>query len=349
MSARKNAIEFWKEFEKVEHSIRDLLNRENYEECMELVEPLDSYAYESFGCHFFVDNAYGDYELTWDTGPNKTIQYLAAMVCQLAPQSIKKSWILNACLPPLSQKAIQAQVQIKDRIYTLTDFMLFYTEDETQQAWHCEVYCPGFSLITNPENKKEMSMYLLELALGQCAYEAYIGSVDFLDAPKMDESFCNLVDGYEKLMDHVETKGWKTYQSPLEIYSVFQPVQDFAHDSMRKDMKFIFTTHPLLIEETLEEKTDVLKDLEVKQGEFDYIYYNNLFNTREDALFRQELSKQFDQAFQKSECARVIGGAIGKSYSYIDCIVFDVHRFQSTLDQIKKQLDSKVKLHVQKF
>ena len=106
MSARKNAIEFWKEFEKVEHSIRDLLNRENYEECMELVEPLDSYAYESFGCHFFVDNAYGDYELTWDTGPNKTIQYLAAMVCQLAPQSIKKSWILNACLPPLSQKAI---------------------------------------------------------------------------------------------------------------------------------------------------------------------------------------------------------------------------------------------------
>ena len=165
----------------------------------------------------------------------------------------------------------------------------------------------------------------------------------------MDESFCNLVDAYEKLMDHVETKGWKTYQSPFEIYSVFQPVQDFAHDALRKDMKFIFTTHPLLIEETLEEKTDVLKDLEVKQGEFDYIYYNNLFNTREDALFRQELSKQFDRAFQKSECARVIGGAIGKSYSYIDCIIFDVHRFQSTLDQIKKQLDSKVKLHVQKF
>ncbi len=349
MSARKNAIEFWKEFEKVEHSIRECLHHEKYEECMELVEPLDNYAYENFGCHFFVDNSYGDYELTWDTGPSKTIQYLAAMVCHMATPSIKKSWILNSCLPPLSQKAIQAQVQIKEQIYTLTDFMLFYTMDETQQAWHCEIYCPGFSLIANPENKKEMSMYLLELALGECAYEAYIASVDFLDAPKTDMQFCNLVDAYEKIMDHVEKKNWKVYQSPLEIYSVFQPIQDFASDSLRKDMKFIFTTHPLLIEDTLEEKTDVIKDLEAKQGEFDYIYYNNLFNTREDALFRQELSKQLDQAFQKSQCAKVIGGAIGKSYSYIDCIVFDTYRFKSTFEQIKKQLDSKVKLHIQKF
>lgn len=349
MSVRTRALTFWKEFEKVDSRIKDCLTHEKYDECMKLVEPLDEFANESFGAHFFVDNAYSDFEMTWDTGPNKTIQYLTQMVCDLAPESIRHSWILNASLPPLSQKAIQAQVQIKDQIYTLTDFMLFYTPDLQQQTWQCSIYCPGFSLIANTENKKEMSMYLLELALGQCAYEAYVSHVDFLDAPQTESLFCNLVDAYETLMEYVESNQWKTYKTPLDIYSVYQPVQDFAHDSLRKDMKFIFTTHPLLVEETIEEKEDVIKDLEAKQGEFVYIYYNNLFNTREDALFRQELSRQMDEAFCKSEAGRVIGGAIGKSYSYIDCIVFDIRRFQKAFDQIKKQLNQKVELHVQKF
>ena len=51
----------------------------------------------------------------------------------------------------------------------------------------------------------------------------------------------------------------------------------------------------------------------------------------------------------KTHCARVIGGAIGKSYSYIDWIVFDRNRFLKALEQIKKQIDPKVELHYQKF
>lgn len=44
-----------------------------------------------------------------------------------------------------------------------------------------------------------MSMYLIELAIGQCAYEAYLSSVDFLDVPpEEDQPFCNLVDLFEK-------------------------------------------------------------------------------------------------------------------------------------------------------
>ena len=349
MSTRENAVKFWKSFEKVERQIKEYLTQQKYEECMEIIEELDTAAYEDFGCHFFVDNAYSDFELTWDTGPNKTVQYIADLVCAMAPESISKSWILNSSLPPLSQKAIQAQVQIKDQVYALPDFLLFYETVPGQETWNCEIYCPGFSLIKNSENKKEMGMYLLELALGQCAYEAYISKVDFLDQPKKESPFCNLVDAYETLMEHVEKNQWKTYNTPLEIYSVYQPMQDFAHDSLRKDMKFIFTTHPLLIEETIEGQTDVLKDLEAKEGEFGYLYYSNPFGSREDALFRQNLSSQLNELMNKTHCARVIGGAIGKSYSYIDWIVFDRNRFLKALEQIKKQIDPKVELHYQKF
>ena len=47
--------------------------------------------------------------------------------------------------------------------------------------------------------------------------------------------------------------------------------------------------------------------------------------------------------------AQVIGGAIGKSYSYIDWIIYDKEKFMSAFAQLKKQLDDKVELHYQSF
>ena len=128
---------------------------------------------------------------------------------------------------------------------------------------------------------------------------------------------------------------------------MYQPYKEFADDSLRKDMKMIFTTHPLLVEETIEQKQDVLSDLLVKDGEFGYMYFMNLYNNKEDALFRQELSKKLDKEMTKIHAAKVIGGAIGKSYCYIDWIVFDKHRFIQAFNDIKKQLD--IKLYYQKF
>lgn len=204
-------------------------------------------------------------------------------------------------------------------------------------------------MITNDENKREMSIYMLEMALGQCAYEAYICDVSCLDQPIKDLPFCNLVDGYDTVMNIVEDKGWKQYGSPLQIYSVYQPYEEFGHDSLRKDMKMIFTTHPLLIEETIEGQSDTLKDLEAKEGEFGYIYYNNLFHSKEDALYRQKLSGKIEENLVASQSGKVLGGAIGKSYSYIDIIVFDKKRFENTLKKIQDKLDPSVKLYYQKF
>ena len=96
----------------------------------------------------------------------------------------------------------------------------------------------------------------------------------------------------------VEKNHWKVYDKPIDIYSVYQPIQDFAHDALRKDMKLIFTTHPLLVEQTIEEKEEVLADLSSKDGEFGYVYYSNPFHNKEDALYRQKLSKQLVRCMQ---------------------------------------------------
>lgn len=349
MSVIDHAKFFWRKFQESEKELKLSLQNQDYETLNQIVEELDDIAVELTGCHFFVENIYDDFECTFDTGPNKTSQYLAQFFVKMAPKSISNYWILNDCLPPLSSKAVLAGIQIKDTQYSIQDFYVFYGVDENQDLLHAKVYCPGYSLIDNTENKKEMSMYLLELALGECAYEAYLSSIDYLDEPDNQELFCSLVDFYDRVMDIVEKKNWKQYRSPLEIYSVYQPIQDFAHDSLRKDMKFIFTTHPLLLEETIENKNDVISDIRSKEGTYGYIYFANPYGNEQDAYLRQELSKTIDKQLEKNNVGKIIGGAIGKSYSYMDCIIFDRSLFDIVLRKIKRQLDDKIELHFQEF
>ena len=104
-----------------------------------------------------------------------------------------------------------------------------------------------------------------------------------------------------------------------------------------------------MIEETIGNKKDVLLDLSSKDGEYGFVYFSNMFHNKEDALFRQSLSKQLDDQISKLNAGKVIGGAIGKSYSYIDWIVYDKTNFIKALESAKKQLNKSVELHYESF
>ena len=350
MSVIKNIRKFWERFEDEQGSLENALQTKDYPKINEIVAGLNEEANAVSGCSFFVEDVDQDFELTLDPGPNKTSQYIAQRMKIMAPDNVKKNWRINDSLQPLSQKAIEAAVQIKDETYTLADLYVFYEIHPQSQTFGTKIYCPGYQLIDNDEYTKEMSMYLLELAIGQTDYEAYISSVEPLTAPLADtKDFCPLVDFYSLIQETIEKEKWKEYTSPLDIYSIYEPNQDFAHDSLRKDMKIIFTTHPMLVEETLGEKNDVLLDLKAQEGEYGYVYYANPFSGKDNALFRQELSRQLDETLSRLNLGKVIGGAMGKSFSYIDWIVFDPEGFEKAFEQIKKQLDPKVELHYVTF
>lgn len=349
MSVLNQIKEFWDRFLQAQSPLLQALQVQDYERIVQIVGGLDEECYAFSGAHFFVEDNFEQPEMTFDAGPNKTTQLIVQKIKELAPSEVNKIWIINDMLPPLSQKAIEAQVQIKDDVYTLFDFTAFYQVYPEQQAVTVKLYCPGFSLIENPEHKREMCIYLTELAVGQLMFESWISSADFLDVPENGVPFCNLTDLYEIIMTEAEKNNWREYKHSTDIYSVYQPHQDFASDSLRKDMKMIFTTHPLLIEESLGDGKDVLLDLKAKQGEYGYIYFANLFSGKDDALFRQELSKKVDEALKPLHAAKVIGGAIGKSFSYIDLIVFDQKAFQSAFHQIQEKLKDQVELHYRSF
>lgn len=349
MSVLTNIEEFWNRFADEQDGLLKALEAKNYTKVSEILEGLSSECSAISGARLFIEDSVDQPELTLDSGPSKTSQLICQQMKKLAPKSISRRWIINDTLPPLSQKAIEAQLQIKDSVYSLFDMTAFYQISQANQSFSVQVYCPGFSMIENPEYKREMSIYLVELAVGEKMLESNISSVDFLDVPENGVSFCNLTELYDVIEQTIEKEHWKEYKHPLDIYTVFKPYQDFAHDSLRKDMKMIFTTHPTLIEEHLGDGKDVVMDFKDKDGEYGYIYFSNPFEGKDDALFRQELSRRIESLCAPLHCAKVIGGAIGKSYSYIDLAVFDTAVFEKVFEQVQEQLKDKVEIYYRNF
>ena len=83
MSAYTNGLAFWKHFEEKQGAIINCLKAEQYEELNELIQELDEEVMEISGAHFFVESFYDSFEMTFDTGPNKTTQYLCEMLVYL--------------------------------------------------------------------------------------------------------------------------------------------------------------------------------------------------------------------------------------------------------------------------
>ena len=90
MSVYTNSQLFWKSFVNVQDELKNCLTNRNYERLNELVENLDEQFYSFTGAHFFVENLYDEYEMTFDTGPNKTTQYICSFFSKTAPIEVNK-------------------------------------------------------------------------------------------------------------------------------------------------------------------------------------------------------------------------------------------------------------------
>lgn len=336
MNCKHRVQAFWELFLRMRGELEEALRRRDEARIEDLIRELNVRLESVTGCSALIElNEEGFFEMTLDTGPNKSAQYIAELLKRFAPKELVEDWIINSWLPPYSAKARNAVLRIKDRTYTGADFTVFYEIDETNRALRVQVYCPGFQDIADDERKREMSAYMLELFLGELELEARIAQVEAIDAPLMDsENFCLLPNFYEDVCDIVIDQEWLEYHAPTNIYMAYKVDGEGVSEELRKDMKLIVTTNSLLQEELLQGNYDSCLDFRDKGGEYGYLYYENPYADEKNALIRQTMEKKLGELLSPLGIAETIGGANGTRYSYIDLAIFDKDAFAIVLEDL---------------
>lgn len=339
MSIKKQAKRFWRVFEQEKKNLEKALLSHNDEEVKEIKKIISTYFEELCNCELEISEEDGIFELTFLPEQEKNAQLICDLLKKLAPESMQ-DWVIHSCLPPLSQKALNTVLRIKEQDYTADDFIVYYDIDRKNKCLNAEIYCDAFMQI-EPNKAMEIGIYMLQLNIGEIALEAYINHIDVISERKSGNASL-LSSFYETLLDIIEEEKWTEYDSATSIYRAYSLNENKIIEDVRKDMKIIFTVHPLLMGELLNDEYFTYHQFFDFGGEYGYLYYELEGKEVNDALIRQKLEKKLNELLYPMGIARSIGGAIGTKYAYIDLAIFDKDEFIKVLDKINNKLSIKL-------
>jgi len=338
MDTRHRVRNFWNYFNGVQKEIEDAFQAQDEDKLNELRKELNAQVNSICDASGELEYQDGFYELTFHGGMNKTKQYICALLKQEAPKTLIEDWIISAYRQPLSQSALHAKIKLGDQIYSGSDFMIYYEIDEAAKCIPIAVYSEAL-LSLEEAQQLQIVTAMLELFIGEIELEARISDIEILKERKQDaQNYCLLPNFYEDICDIVIDEDWMEYSEPAAIYSAYKLDQNIGSDTLRKDMKLIITTNPQLQEEVLNQETDSCDEAKRFGAEYGYFYYEIEQEKEQIALVRQQLERELQQLYYPAAIARMIGGAVGTHYAYIDCIVFDKDAFLILLEKLNEHL-----------
>lgn len=340
MSIKKQVKRFWKIFETERKNLEKALLEHNHEEVSEIKKILATYFEELCNCELDIEEEDGIFEITFLPEQEKNAQIICALLKQLAPDVVKTNWVIHSSLPPLSQKALNTVLRLNNQDYGADDFSVYYEIDTNNHCLDVEVYCDAFQAM-EPNKAMEIAVYMIQLYIGEVALEAYINHIEVIDAKKSGNASL-LSHFYEMLLDIIAEQKWSEYKDATSIYRAYKLEEEKIMEDVRKDMKMIFTIHPLMIGETLEGESFIANQFFDLGGEYGYLYYEHANSEVNDALVRQKLEQKLNELLYPIGVARSIGGAIGTKYAYIDLAIFDKQDFLKVLPKINEKLSIKL-------
>ncbi|MGL5977692.1 MAG: hypothetical protein ACRCZJ_01690 [Erysipelotrichaceae bacterium] len=359
MSIKKNIKQFWTAFSKEEANLRLAFAKGEHES---YVEELVGLSQDLFGLAVEIESDGSFFELSFLPILDKNLQLIAQTLKDQAPKELVDFWIINAYRQPLSDKAFHTYVPVGEEQYHYDAFQVEVSMDETTKTFALEVQSPAFNHL-DEANSQMVANQMLQYFVGDLYLQAYISavSVKAIDAmqlhPYSDEEleelltettslpFVALEQLFEVLAFVVDQKEWPTYHSLLDIYHVFKLEEERISETIRHDMLFITTTHEQLISESLRDETQAAGEFFDLGGEYGYFVYRNKYEGENNALLKQTLEKQLQSLLYPLGIARVIGGAIGVNYTYLDVAVFDKPLFIKALAKIQDKLSMEIDYH----
>lgn len=338
MNLKQRVQSFWEYFTSIQQSLQVALNNHDKETASMYVQACNEKLKTMSGCKMEVEKLdNGFFELTFDAQDQKNAQYVCALLKKDVPEECIHDWIINAYRQPLSEEAFSTVWKIYGQSWKGNDFIIYYDIDEVNKCIPIKVYCENLKSFDETK-KREITIYMLALFIGELELEARIGEIEIVDEPLEYENMCYLPYFYEDICDIVVSMEWIEYHDPTQIYRVYKLSKPLEGESVRKDMKMIMTTHSQLQEELLNNEYICCQEMKEKGGEYGYLYYEIKQKNEDIALLRQQLEKEIHNLLYPASIGRVIGGAIGVKYAYIDLLLFDSEIFLKLLKRMQEEL-----------
>lgn len=338
MSTKDNVKKFWKTFMKEQKALEAALKAEDKNEVSEIMKQLDQSLIETAGCYLEVNGGDDDFfECTFLPGRDKTSQFICALLKKAAPKSVIDKWIVNECIPPLSDKAFHMNFNVKDLAYGVNDILVKMDVNDEAKTIDLTAYCEAFEWMEEAERETILEAYL-ENMIGTLQYEARINET-FCTAEKDHESeWFELTDLYEKLLDLAESKKWNEIHDVTQIYRVYKRDNEELVDEPGKDKVIITTSHPLLFIESCHDERHTLDQFNRLGGEYATLSYQHGGYDEKAAAMKRMLEKELNDLLYPLGIARTIGGAVGTKYCYIDLAVFDHNEMKMVLEKLNPKL-----------
>lgn len=197
-------------------------------------------------------------------------------------------------------------------------------------AWH-----PAFEKVD--ERTRNFVLFLmLDETLGEYGTDSWLGQIETGDS-KLSGAI-PVGELRDFLHDLEIENGWKKYP-PTGTYLTYQfPSPDDKF--LRSDTIAGTTANMKLIEEYLESEGKMDNPISETGAAFAFLSLDtSIFPDGEQVAARADIEEALEEEFAQNQSGRVLGGAIGHNYAYIDLLFFDGERSADQTMKVLRKLD----------
>ncbi len=333
---RERVEEYWRQFACQEQELRRCIDQRETEGLLDAHEALLDIAFKDVAFEAGYNGSQYELVLCGEGNVSRLLKYLYWR--DKAPRELWERWnFVVGRRPARTWQPLRAGGELVNGEDTL-----YWAVPEANETLGVELYSPALARLKagkDPAEALRAASELLEQALGEVAALRHLAWLDVLEEPRtaagtaldqlrgqMARMFCQ---GDEALLDQADLLA-------AEYHSYRCDPTQRENWVLRQDVIAGSSCCGALVRSYYRNDETLMDDHQADGVICGFLFYSNEgIPEEEQVALRGRLEDQL--AEESGDCARILGGAVGFAYSYIDCMCFDLKAFLNAASDLLNQ------------
>jgi len=340
MSFKSRVSAFWTWFEENTQEIGEEIKAKNFGEVHKRFSTeLDKVFGKSA---FLIGGGEGNFELVVSPEGNKDQLFLSRFWKDQAPQI--PGWAFFNLKPPGAKSSPDFVIKFADSDISVgwNDIYILPKPNKDEQKIDIQVYCEKL-LKVDEQTWASYIFISLDNSLGEAYVETAIGKIE--PARKKSRKMIALADLYDYVVQTYNEKGWQLFENPDEIFSSYSMEPKDEVNTYREDIIAGYTSNVHLINSYLNGDRESMDYMHSVGAQYAFLVYSHEFieDSGKIVEYRGGIEDALEKLFNTRKIGRILGGATGSFYSYIDLLIFDMEEFNASINDVLSEFEAVVK------